>query len=176
MFNGEIAGSTAVASVTAVAIATGILIWAVVEDLRSRKFSNRSFLIASVVALISALATGGTGQVISLTLGFAAGIVFFLPFVLAGVVGAGDMKLMAAFGILVGWHGVLWTGIYGFVWGAVFGLIQIILRGQTRVLKDNLTSLAITRSKGGLQLHHIPFTAPLLLGWFSHLVLSGAWR
>lgn len=159
-----------------VAVATGILIWAVIEDMRSRKFSNRSFLIAAAVALVVALLTGGTSEIISLTLGFGAGIVFFLPLVLVGAIGAGDMKLMAAFGILVGWHAVMWTGIYGLVWGAVFGLIQIAMRGQLRVLKDNVLNLAITRERGNLQLHHIPFTAPLLLGWMSHLVLSGAFR
>lgn len=159
-----------------VAIATGIIIWAVIEDLRSRKFSNRSFLIAVAVALITALSTGGASEVISLTLGFGAGIVFFLPLVLVGAIGAGDMKLMAAVGILIGWHGVMWTGVYGIVWGAIFGLIQIAVRGQLPVLKNNLMNLAITRSRGTLQLHHIPFTAPLLLGWLTHLVLSGAFR
>ena len=159
-----------------IALATGILIWAVVEDLRSRKFSNRSFLIACALAFVTALVTGGTSEVISLTLGFGAGVVFFLPLVLAGIIGAGDMKLMAAVGILVGWHAVMWTGIYGIIWGAVFGIAQILAKGQLRLLKENLTTLAITRSKSGVQLHHIPFTAPLLLGWMTHLVLSGALR
>lgn len=178
----------AVKVATSLLVATGILIWAVIEDLRSRKFSNRSFIIASVIAVLtitlSAMTTGMSGGstgnagslFISATLGFGSGIVFFLPLVLLGVVGAGDMKLMAAVGILIGWHAVLWTGVYGLVWGAVFGLIQIVARGQLRVLRDNLTNLAITRSKGSLQLHHIPFTAPLLLGWLSHLVISGAFR
>jgi Flp pilus assembly protein protease CpaA len=156
-----------------VAVATGILIWAVIEDLRSRKFSNRSFMISCAVSLATALVLGGTSEIISLTLGFGAGVIFFLPLVLAGAIGAGDMKLMAAFGILVGWHAVLWTGVYGLVWGAVFGVIQIVVRGELRGLKENLTTLAITRSKGNLELHRIPFTAPLLLGWLSHLVSTG---
>jgi Flp pilus assembly protein protease CpaA len=176
VFDGEIAGSAAIASGMVTTTATGILIWAVIEDLRSRKFSNRSFLIACAVAFFTAILTGGFSQTISMTLGFAAGIVFFLPLVLTGAIGAGDMKLMSAFGILVGWQAVMWTGIYGLIWGAVFGLIQIIMRGQIRVLKNNLTSLAFTRTASGLQLHHIPFTAPLLLGWLSHLVLSGTFQ
>ena len=171
VFNG---GS--VAATISLVVATCILIWAVVEDLRSRKFSNLSFLIASGIALTTALATGGTSQIIAITLGFGAGIVFFLPLVLVGAIGAGDMKLMAAFGILAGWHAVMWTGIYGIVWGAIFGLTQIVIRGQLKSLKTNLTTLAITRSGSGVELHRIPFTAPLLLGWLSHLVLSGVMR
>ncbi|MDX9731149.1 MAG: prepilin peptidase [Bdellovibrionales bacterium] len=161
---------------TSIATATCILIWSVIEDLRSRKFSNRSFLIACAVAVVLTVATGGAHALLPASLGFAAGLVFFLPLVLIGVVGAGDMKLMAAVGILIGWHGVLWTGVYGLIWGALLGLVQIVVKGQLRTLIQNLTSLAIVRSKSGLQLHHIPFTAPLLLGWLSHLVLSGALR
>lgn len=159
-----------------VAIATSIFVWAVIEDLRTRKFTNRSFLIACAIALIAAVATGGVPELLAATMGFGAGIVFFLPLVLIGVIGAGDMKLMAAVGILTGWDAVLWTGIYGIVWGGVFGVAQVLIRKQGRTLVENLTSLAISRSKSGLHLHHIPFTAPLLLGWLSHLVLSGAFR
>ena len=171
MFSGA-----SVAATLPLVVATAILIWAVIEDLRSRKFSNRSFLTASAIALVTAFATGGTTQIISITLGFGAGIVFFLPLVLVGAIGAGDMKLMAAFGILAGWHAVMWTGVYGIVWGAIFGLAQIVIRGQLKSLKSNLTTLAITRSGSGVELHRIPFTAPLLLGWLSHLVLTGAMR
>lgn len=159
-----------------VALATGILVWAVIEDMRTRKFSNRSFIIACAIALVAAISTSGIRELLPATMGFGAGIVLFLPLVLIGIIGAGDMKLMAAVGILIGWDAVLWTGVYGIVWGGVFGVAQILIRKQGRTLVDNLTSLAITRSKSGLQLHHIPFTAPLLLGWLSHLVLSGAFR
>lgn len=163
-----------------VAVATGILVWAVIEDLRTRKFSNRSFVIASVSCAVLAVALSGFRELIPASLGFGAGLALFLPLVLMGIIGAGDMKLMAAFGILVGWNAVLWTGVYGFIWGAVFGVVQVIMKGQLRMLVQNLTALAITRGEaaksGAVVLHRIPFTAPLLLGWLSHLVLSGVWR
>lgn len=168
-----------------VAVATGILVWAVVEDLRTRKFSNRSFLIAGSVALITGLVFGGWRELIPASLGFAAGIVLFLPLVRTGIIGAGDMKLMAAFGLIAGWTAVLWTGVYGMVWGAVFGVAQIVVKGQFRTFVQNLTSIVILKGMPGkapasaapaaasLPLHHIPFTAPLLFGWLSYLVLSG---
>lgn len=159
-----------------VAVATAIMIWAVIEDLRTRKFSNRTFMIATAVALITAISVGGPRELISSTLGFGAGIIFFLPLVLTRIVGAGDMKLMAAVGILAGWDAVLWTGVYGLVWASLFGIAQILAKGEGRTLVHNLTTLAVSRSKSGLSLHHIPFTAPLLLGWLSHLVLTGVLR
>lgn len=159
-----------------VAVATAIMIWAVIEDLRTRKFSNRTFMIATAIALITAISVGGPRELISSTLGFGAGIIFFLPLVLTRIVGAGDMKLMAAVGILAGWDAVLWTGVYGLVWASLFGIAQILAKGEGRTLVHNLTTLAVSRSKSGLSLHHIPFTAPLLLGWLSHLVLTGVLR
>lgn len=159
-----------------VAVATAIMIWAVIEDLRTRKFSNRTFMIASAVSFLTAVLVGGPKELVSATLGFGAGFIFFLPLVLARVVGAGDMKLMAAAGVLMGWDSVLWTGLYGLLWAGVFGVAQILVKGQGRLLVQNLTSLAVSRSRAGLTLHHIPFTAPLLLGWMSHLVLMGVAR
>jgi prepilin peptidase CpaA len=159
-----------------VAIATAIMIWAVIEDLRTRKFSNRTFLLVTVVAIIASVVIGGPRALIASTLGFGAGIIFFLPLVLTGIVGAGDMKLMAAVGILIGWDSVLWTGIYGLVWASIFGIAQIIAKGEGKTLVQNLTSLAVSRSKSGLTLHHIPFTAPLLLGWLSQVTLLGVAR
>jgi prepilin peptidase CpaA len=159
-----------------VAVATAIMVWAVIEDLRTRKFSNRTFMIATAVALATAIAAGGARELISGVLGFGAGFVLFLPLVLTRIVGAGDMKLMAAIGILIGWDAVLWTGVYGLIWAGLFGVAQILLRGEGRALVHNLTALAVSRSKTGLSLHHLPFTAPLLLGWLSHLVLTGVLR
>ena len=49
--------------------------------------------------------------------------------------GIGDMKLVAAIGTFVGWHGVLFTIAAGSFIGAASGLIGIILRRWTRSQK-----------------------------------------
>ncbi len=167
--------STAVGVLPVIA-ATGIMAWAVVEDMRTRKFSNRTFLVSLAGALIISAACGGWAALVPSSLGLAAGFVLLLPLVLMGVVGAGDMKLVAAFGILAGWNAVLWTVVYGVVWGAIFGVIQILVRRQGRQLLTNLTTIAVLKSQQGLELHRIPFTVPLLLGWLSHLLLTGGLR
>ena len=167
--------STAMGTIPTIA-ATGILAWAVVEDMRTRKFSNRTFLISLVLAVAIALVGGGWRALVPSSLGLAAGFVILLPLVLTGIVGAGDMKLMAAFGVLAGWNAVLWTVIYGIVWAAIFGVIQVLVRRQGHQLISNLTTLAVLKTRQGLELHRIPFTVPLLLGWLNHLVLMGGLR
>lgn len=154
-------------------VATAILGWAVFEDLRTRKFSNRTFLIATAIGLILEIASGGFREIIPASLGFASGVVLFLPLVSLGIVGAGDMKLMAAFGVLAGWNAVLWTSAYGIVWGAIFGVFQVLAKRQGKLLLTNLTTLTLLRTKSGVELHRIPFTVPLLLGWLTFCVLSG---
>jgi leader peptidase (prepilin peptidase) / N-methyltransferase len=49
--------------------------------------------------------------------------------------GIGDMKLIAAIGVFVGWHGVLFTIAAGSFIGAAFGLIGVILRRRSRSQK-----------------------------------------
>ena len=167
--------STAMGTIPTIA-ATGILAWAVVEDMRTRKFSNRTFLISLVLAVAIALVGGGWRALVPSSLGLAAGFVILLPLVLTGIVGAGDMKLMAAFGGLAGLNALLWPVIYGIVWAAIFGVIQVLVRRQGHQLISNLTTLAVLKTRQGLELHRIPFTVPLLLGWLNHLVLMGGLR
>lgn len=157
--------------------ATAILIWAVVEDLRTRRFTNRSFLVASGIGLaivIGASLYSGTWIHIRIALlGFLTGVIFFLPMVLTKIVGAGDMKLMAAVGIMIGWESLLWASLYAIIWAGIMGVLQVILKKQGGAVVQNLLSFALTQKSNRETLHYIPFTTPLFLGWMSLLVMPG---
>jgi len=75
---------------------------AVVEDLRSRRIPN--WLIASGIAagLLCGGARAGWPGLGMASAGAATGFVLFLVFYLLGGMGAGDIKLLAAFGALLG--------------------------------------------------------------------------
>jgi prepilin peptidase CpaA len=150
--------------------------WAVWEDLRTRKFSNRSFLIISACALVLAIAIQRQDFWHFGLVGFLSGFALLLPLVILKIVGGGDLKLMAAAGLLIGWNGVFWTVAYGMIWAALFGLYQVFARGELKQLTRNLSQMATTRSSAGLELHKLPFTVPLLLGWLTHATLEGLWR
>jgi prepilin peptidase CpaA len=150
--------------------------WAVLEDLRSRKFSNRSFMVIGTLALILAVAVQRQDFWHFGLVGFFSGFALLLPLVILKIVGGGDLKLMAAAGLLIGWNGVFWTVAYGMVWAAIFGIYQVLARGEFKRLTQNLSQMAATRSSAGLELHKLPFTVPLLLGWLTHATLEGLWH
>lgn len=156
--------------------ATLILIAGVIDDLRSRKVHNQLFLGAAVVAFIVATIAGGVSGFASAIVGFIAGIGILLPLVLMGMIGAGDMKLLGAFGAVVGWSAVIDVAILSLIWGALFGLLHVILQGQLMATLGNMIAV-VTGSKEQRQklvLHKIPFTVGLLLGWMTYLVRAGA--
>ncbi len=156
--------------------ATLILIAGVIDDLRSRKVHNQLFLAATAIAFIVSAVTGGVAGVGGAITGFIAGMAILLPLVLLGVIGAGDMKLMAAFGAVVGWNAVINVAILSLIWGALFGLLQVILQGQLKATLGNMIAVLSSskEQRAKLELHKIPFTVGLLLGWMTHLVWTRA--
>lgn len=152
---------------------SGILLAGVIDDLRSRKFHNWLFLTCLLVALVVVLATQGLLGLPMALLGFVAGLGVFLPLVLLKIIGAGDMKLMAAFGLAAGWDAVLSVAILSVIWGAVFGLLATIFRGHFKTLVHNMFSIVVARERRELDLQKIPFTIAILMGWLTHLVLRG---
>ena len=154
-------------------VATAIIAAGVVDDLRTRKFHNWLFLVCLGVATVSTLLTGGLANFSLALLGFLAAVAIYLPLVMMKIVGAGDLKLMAAFGLAAGWDPVWQTSLYGLFWGAAFGVLATVFRGQGRVLVHNMVSIVMVRERKGLELHRIPFTVAILMGWLTVLTLRG---
>jgi Flp pilus assembly protein protease CpaA len=153
--------------------ATAILVAGVVDDFRSKKFHNWLFIVCLCVAVVVSAVFSGSGGLLYGTFGFLAGFALLLPMVLMGIVGAGDMKLMAAFGVVTGWHTVFTVLVFSFIWGALFGVIRTALSGQLVTLTHNLLAIVQFKDRKELQLQKIPFTAAILVGWLSHLAYQG---
>jgi prepilin peptidase CpaA len=84
-----------------------VLLTAVITDLRSSRVPNWLTFPAMGVALAGhAWLRDGDGIIFSLA-GLGTGLGLFFLLYLAGGIGAGDVKLMAAIGAFVGVHGVL---------------------------------------------------------------------
>lgn len=160
------------------ALATAMLIWAVVEDLRTKKFRNRTFLIYCALGLgllaTHSLAVASPSPLLTGSMASLTALCFFLPLVLLKVLGSGDMKLMLSIGLLGEWNAVLEASVLALLWAAVFGLVQILTRGRVRDLIFNLKVLAISKSADGIDLNRIPFTVPLLLGWLTQWSIANA--
>ncbi len=157
------------------ALITGtlILVAGAVDDMRSRKFHNWLFITLTICAVVISVATGGWLALNTSLLGFAAAVVAFLPLVLIRIIGAGDLKLLAAFGAAVGWSTVIDVAILSLLWGAIFGVIQIVIKGQFVPMLKNLAAITRLEDRQKLTLHTIPFTIAIFFSWLTHLVQTG---
>jgi prepilin peptidase CpaA len=162
--------NSSLASIAPTLVATLILATGVVDDFLVRKFHNWLFLTCLAVALITSVLLGGWQGLNSAVIGFIAGLACMLPLVLMGIVGAGDMKLLAAFGTVAGWSATVNVAVYSLIWGAVFGVFQVLLNKQFASTIKNMVSIASFKERQTLQLHKMPFTAALIVGWLTHLV------
>ncbi|MEQ1875536.1 MAG: prepilin peptidase [Bdellovibrionia bacterium] len=149
------------------AVPSLILLAGVVDDLRSRKVHNELVLVCLVVALIFCLYEGGLAGIGAGFLGLAAAVLMTLPLVLFGALGAGDMKIFMAFGMAATWEASVSVGIAALIWGLVFGVIRAIIAGQFKALMLNTIGIAARKPAG--ELHRIPYTVALFMGWLTYL-------
>ena len=121
-----------------VALAAGVLV-ATIVDLRTRRIPNS--LTASMAGTGIGLAASGVGGLTlgAAALGFALGLALMLPGHVLGATGAGDVKLMAAIGSIVGpvviVKAFLFTAIAG-------GILAVIVAVRRRRLADTLAGTA----------------------------------
>lgn len=154
------------------AVATLILVAGLVDDLRSRKVHN-----ALVVALFGATAVatlwfrGIDGSLLGGE-AFLAALLITVPLFKMGVLGGGDVKLFAVFALAVDPTNMFWTLVYSLVWGALFGLTRAALQKQLLTVVRNTYKLAGRQRAEVQELHKIPYTFALLMGWCTVLTVA----
>lgn len=73
--------------------------------------------------------------------GLGLGLFAFLPLYALGVMGAGDVKLMAMVGAIVGPVDVVWALFYTMIVGGLLSIALVVSRGTVRRLLANFTAL-----------------------------------
>lgn len=154
-------------------LASGILLAGVVDDLRTRKFHNWLFLTCAAIAFVTIFMLQGPQGLIRSSVGFFAGFFMLLPLVLLKIIGAGDLKLMAAFGAATDWQAVMYVSVYALFWGALFGVIRIVVAKQAPAFARNIVQIALFRSTQGIETHKIPYTIALMFGWMTFALTGG---
>lgn len=101
---------------------------AATTDLRERRIPNLLVFPVMLIALLGHLFHNGLDGLLFFGLGWGAGLlVFLLPFAL-GAMGAGDVKLMAAIGALMGWRFILVTALYASVAGFFVAIVILAFK------------------------------------------------
>lgn len=156
-----------------IAILAVTAIWAVATDLKQRRISNRATFGAAAAACVVRLAMGGFTGFLTGAEGWLIGVaLLLLPFFM-GWMGAGDVKLLAAFGALRGPDFVLQTAVLGCLLG---GLLSLVYLARERKLGFTLRHLAIFIRHpfgGAMQAsRRMPFGPALAAGAVASLVLA----
>ena len=124
-----------------------------VFDVKSRRIPNFITFPSMLLGLSMHLAFGGWKQFCSaLAAGLICGAVFLL-FYIAGGMGAGDVKLMAAVGCIAGMPHVSYLLVLTALSGGAMAVALALARGQFRQTVMNVGALATHHSHEGLQPH-----------------------
>ena len=125
--------------VVVVAIATGGGAGAII-DMRTRRVPNALTGSIAAIGLLLAVLHATMVSPLAALGGLAVGLAVMLPGHLIGATGAGDVKLLAAFGTLLGPKGVLMAFLYTAIAGGALALLVAMSR---RRLRDTIERTAI---------------------------------
>jgi prepilin peptidase CpaA len=157
-------------------VATAILVAGMIDDLRSRKVHNPLVIALLVASLATSFYFRGIlGSGVGLT-ALVGALLLTVPLFVFGVLGGGDVKLFAVFALCLDPVCMFWTLVYSFIWGAVFGVVRAAL--QRNLLTLVRATYRASRQRVQVQeVHKVPYTFSLLLGWFTQLTFlhAGGW-
>ncbi len=104
----------------------GVLIIAMITDIRSNRIPNWLTLPAIIIGLgINFISAGAGGLLFSIE-GLLLGMGLFIVLYMLGGMGAGDVKLMGAVGAMLGPQMVLWAALYTAIAGGIYALAVIV--------------------------------------------------
>lgn len=153
-------------------IPTIILFVALLTDIKTRKIPNVWIIVSVVLALANSyyfyefdgLKQGAQAAGLALAL--------TLPLVLIGALGAGDMKLMFAFGMATTYSSVFSVLVFSFIWAAIVGVAFAIFKGQGAALFKNTIRVVTSNKDSTPELQKIPYTIALALAWLTYIAIG----
>jgi prepilin peptidase CpaA len=130
-----------------IAVMVGLL--AASWDIKTRRIPNKLTFSAIGIAILMA-AFNGLSELWTCLLGIVVGfLILFLPYLLLGGIGEGDLKLMAAFGALGGPQFAFWSAVYGSILGGIGALTVVLMSSRRRRVKNNIQAWLLGALRGG---------------------------
>ena len=110
-------------------IAYALVLIAVGMDLRSMKISNRLILVGIILALVRRFFCEGIGGVLTGLFLISFPVIILYLLFLAGVLGAGDIKLFSLIGGFVNLKELMWCMVFAFIFAAIFSFCKLLYSG-----------------------------------------------
>jgi prepilin peptidase CpaA len=147
-----------------IAILVGLA--AMIDDLARRQIANWIPLSALAAGFGWQIGQSGLRGLMYAGIGTVAGFAVFLIFYLLGGMGGGDVKLMAGFGALLGFQGLITAALCTAAIGGLIAVGVLSVRAVRRALGSTTTQEKDQES--------IPYAPAIALGvWLSLLVPKG---
>jgi prepilin peptidase CpaA len=150
------AGAAAAASVAAIV------------DIRSRRIPNWLSAAALLSGVLLHAWQGGAGGVLVAGLGAALGLALLLPLYVIKAMGAGDVKLLAGIGALVGPQGLVSVAGYGVIVGGVMSLLVLAHRKRLFTFVHDVVVLHRPPSRSGAT---APYAVAIAAGVYMSILL-----
>jgi prepilin peptidase CpaA len=123
-------------------------------DIRSNRIPNALVLTGTIVGIAFSLASGGIGLK-EMALGFATGFALLLPFYALGIMGAGDVKLLAMAGAFLGINAIALAGVATLAVGGILAIGYALKSGVLFQVLRNIRTFI-----GSAALHLASGSAP----------------
>jgi prepilin peptidase CpaA len=159
-------------------VALGVILVSVVwTDVKTHRISNAMVMMIVLLGLISQLFISGVSGVVQGVSGMAVGLGLFLPFYIGGGMGAGDVKLLASIGTILGPASTLIAGGAALIAGVPLALYCLAQRYQRRrrhkeLLASHGSAQRVVESIPHLaRKERLPYAAAIAAG-----TLAGLWH
>lgn len=154
-----------------------LLLAATVYDIRFRRIPNWLVVAGMVTGFVWHGSTLGLPGLASAAAGLGLGFLLYFPLYLLRARGAGDVKLLAAIGAIIGAVNCLWIFLLTAILGGVIAFVLLFFRGRVRhtffnvawILRDILSLRAPYKSNAELDVTttkgmRLPHAAMLAVG------------
>jgi len=157
--------------------ASGYLFLICATDTLYSKIPNIFTLALIIVGIIANISVSGLPGIVYSIAGFIVGLALLaLPFFLGGM-GAGDVKALAALGVLLGpektFQIFLYMGLIGGLLGVIFHLVSSDVRKELRHFATTLKTIYLTKDYKSIKNHGIrttyrfPYATAIAFGFYA---------
>lgn len=161
---------------------TALLVFAAYGDVRTRRIPNWVVMAVGLPGIVFSVAFASVGPGLLRSVGgFGVGLLLWLPFYIAGWLGAGDVKLFAAAGLWLGPLRTLEAAVIAAVVGGVLGVVWMVVTygmrrsASTLSLAVSVPSILATTPSPERPRRTMPYGVALALGALGAGWMSGTW-